>query len=118
MVDMAHDGDDRRARLQGRRIVGAFAVNRPSSTSDSATRLTRVAELFGDQLRGIGVDHVVDGRHVTLLHQQADDIHAALGHAVGKFLDGDGFRNGDFANELFLRLVAGMAFQALRAAAE
>ena len=40
VVDMAHDGDDRRARLQGRRIVGAFAVNRPSSTSDSATRLT------------------------------------------------------------------------------
>ena len=30
-----------------------------------------VAEFFGDELGGIGVDHVGDLRHLTLLHQHA-----------------------------------------------
>ena len=77
-----------------------------------------MSELFCDQLRGVGVDHVVDGRHVTLLHQHADHIDAALGHAVGKLLNGDRLRNDDFADQLFLRLVGGVPFQALGAAAE
>ena len=104
---------------RGASSAGSSATsNRPSSTSDSATRLTRVAEFLGDELRGIGVDHVGDLHHLALLHQQADDVDAALGHAVGEFLDGDRLRDDHFADELFLRLVAGMALQALRAAAE
>ena len=55
--------------------------------------LDGVAELFGDELRGVGVDHVVDRRHVALLHQHADHVDGALGHAVGEFLDRDGFRD-------------------------
>src|SRR5262249_12540060 len=43
---------------------------------------------------------------------------AALGHAVGELLDGDGFRNGDLADELFFRLVGGVRLQPLDAAAE
>src|SRR5262252_5031142 len=55
---------------------------------------------------------------MALLHQQLDHVDAALGHAVGELLDGDGFRNGDLAHELFFRLVGGVRLQPLDAAAE
>jgi len=64
------------------------------------------AEFLGDQLRGVGIDHVGDLVHRALLHQQPDDIDGALGHAIGEFLDVDGFRDNHFANQLFLRLVS------------
>ena len=64
-----------------------------------------VAEFFGDELGGIGVDRIGDLRHVTLLHQDADHVDGALGHAVGQFLDGDRLRDRHFAGDLFLRLV-------------
>src|SRR5207245_9571149 len=40
------------------------------------------------------------------------------GHAVRQLLDGDRFRNGYFADELFFRLVGGMRLQPLDAAAK
>ena len=93
---------------RGASVAGSSAVsNRPSSTSDSATRLTRVAEFLGDELGGIGVDRVGDLEHLALLHQHRDDGPRRLGHAVGEFLDGDAFRDRDLADELFLRLVRG-----------
>ena len=116
VIDVAHDGDDRRARQQVRRIVGAS--NMPSSTSDFGDAPHGMAEFLGDQLRGVGVDRVGDLRHVTLLHQDADHVDGALGHAVGEFLDGDGFRDRHFAGDLFLRLVRGWPLHALDAAAE
>ena len=100
MVDVAHDGHDRRTRLQASPASSA-ASNRPSSTSDSATRRTRVAEFLGDELGGIGVDRVGDLRHVALLHQDADDVDGALRHAVGEFLDGDRLRDRHFARRSF-----------------
>src|SRR5262249_9004126 len=72
----------------------------------------------GQELGGVGVDHIVDLRHMALLHQELDHIDAALGHAVGELLDGDGFRNGDLADELFFGLVGGVPLQPLDAAAE
>ena len=80
--------------------------------------LDGVAELFGDQLGGIGIDHVGDLVHRALFHQQANNVDRAFRHAVGEFLDVDGFRDDDFADQLFLRLVRRMALQALGAAAE
>ena len=60
---------------------------------------------FGDhQLGGVGVDGLVDGRHHAHLHQRLDDVDAALGHAVGEFLDGDGLRHDDVAHDLRLLL--------------
>ena len=72
MVDVAHDGHDRRARLQRCRLVGGIE----QAFLDVGFRhaADRVAHFFGDQLRGIGVDHVVDRHHLALLHQQADDV--------------------------------------------
>ena len=116
VVDVTHDGDDGWPRLKVFRIVGdveqAFFDVRLGDTT------YLVAELFGDQLRGVGVDHVVDRHHLPLLHQQADDVHRALRHAVGEFLDGDCFRDRHFARDLFLRLVGCMTLEALGAAAE
>ena len=79
-----------------------------------------MAHLFGDQLRRIGVDHVVDGVHVALLHQQLDDVDGAFGHAVGEFLNGDRFRHRDFARCLFGRHLEALRLllQPLGAAAE
>ena len=64
-----------------------------------------VAHFLGDELGGVGVDHVVDLQHLALLHQQADDVDRAFGHAVGEIGNGDRLGDGDFAHELFLRLV-------------
>ena len=116
MVDVAHDGHDRRPRLQRRGIVGG--VEQAFLDVGLGDAPHRVAELLGEQLRGVGVDRVGDLRHLALLHQELDHVDAALRHAVGEFLDGDGLRNGDFAHELFLLLAVAMAGHALRAAAE
>jgi len=39
--------------------------------------------------------------HLSLFHQEFDDIDRTFRHAVGEFLDGDGLRQLDFANDLF-----------------
>ena len=116
VVDMAHHGDDRRARLGIGGIVddveqALFDVGRGDA-------LDGVAHFLGDQLRGVGIDHVGDLVHRALLHQQADDVDRALRHAVGEFLDRDRFRDRHLADQLFLRLVRGVSLQALGAAAE
>ena len=118
VIDVAHDGDHRRSAARGRRRRRGPA-NRPSSTSASATRRTRVAHLLGDDLGGVGVDDVGGLDHLALLHQQLDDVDGALGHAVGELLDGDRLGNGDFAHDLLARagLVRAGAF-ALAAAAD
>ena len=77
-----------------------------------------MTEFLGDQLRRVRIDHVGDLVHRALLHQQPDDVDSALRHAVGEFLDIDGFRDHHLANELFLRLVRRMSLEPLGAAAE
>ena len=104
VVDVAHDGDHGRTRLQVRRIVGrvehAFFDVRLGDAPHG------VAELLGNELGGIGVDRIGDLRHVTLLHEDADHVDRALGHAVGQLLNSDRLRDRHFARNLFLRLVA------------
>ena len=116
VVDVAHHGDDGRTRFG----IGGIADDVEQAFLDvgGGDTLDGVAEFLGDQLRGVGIDHVGDLVHRALLHQQADDVDRALGHAVGEFLDVDGFRNHDFADQLFLRLVGLVALEALGAAAE
>ncbi len=116
MVDMAHDGDHRRPRHELGRIVGR--VEQAFLDVGFGDAANGVAHFLGDELGGVGVERVIDGRHLALLHQQADDVDRALGHAVGEFLDGDRLGDGDLAHEFFLRLVGGVALEALGAAAE
>ena len=77
-----------------------------------------VTHFLGDELGGVGVDDVVDLQHLPLLHQQADDVDRAFGHAVGEIGNRDRLGDRDFANELFLWLVRGLTLEPLRAAAE
>ena len=116
VIDVAHDRHDRGTRHQRTRIVGD--VEESLFHVGLRHAFDGVAQFLGQQLGGIGVDHVVDLRHMALFHQQLDHIHPALGHAVGELLDGDGFGNGNLAHELFLRLVGGVPLQPLYAAAE
>ena len=64
-----------------------------------------VAEFLDDEFGGVCIDHVGDLVHRALLHHQLDEIDRALGHAVRQFLNGDGFRNDDFAHNLVARLL-------------
>ncbi len=102
--------------MQHRRIVGG--VEHALFDVGLGDPAYGVAEFLGDQLSGVGVDRIGDLRHVALLHQDADDVDRPLGHTVGEFLNGDRFRDGDFAGDLFFRLGVAMAGDALNAAAE
>ena len=116
VVDVTHDGDHRRARQHLRRIVGH--VEQALFDVGFRHAADRVAHFLGDQLGGVGVDHVVDLQHLSLLHQQTDHIDRALGHAVGKIGNRDRLGDCDFTHELFFRLGGSMALEPLRAATE
>ena len=116
VIDVAHNGDNRRARLGVGRVVDdveqtLFDVGRGHA-------LDGMAHFLGDQLRGIRIDHVGDLVHRALLHQQPDHIDRTFRHAVGEFLDIDRLGDDDFAGQLFLGFVRGVALQPLGAAAE
>ena len=116
VVDVAHDGDDGRARQQARRIVGG--IEHAFFDVGLGDAAYGVAEFLGKELRGIGVDRVGDLRHMALFHQEPNHVDGALGHAVGQLLDRDRLRNGHFADDLLLRLAVAMPGHALDAAAE
>ncbi len=105
MIDMAHDGHDRRARLQVLGVV--FLADEAFLDVGLGHAPDGMAELLGDELGGVGVDHVGDLVHLAVLHQELDDVDAALGHAVGELLDGDDLGDHDVALDLRLRLRAG-----------
>ena len=88
VVDVAHHGDHRRARLEGLRILVLDAVDH---VFDVGVRDAHdlVAEFLDDQFGGIGVDGLVLGRHDAVVHQRLDDIGHAFGHPVGKLGDHD-----------------------------
>ncbi|MNS63753.1 hypothetical protein D3C72_968560 [compost metagenome] len=123
VVDVAHDGHDRRTRRGGFLVVGLGQ----EAGFDVGFRhaLDGHAELFGHQFGGVGVDHVVDLHHQTLTHQELDDVDAADGHPVGQLLHGDDVGDDDFtrpvrrvrraALALFLFTFAGPANRGQRA---
>ncbi len=103
VVDMAHDGNDRGARLQIALVIldveNAFFHIRFGNALDG------VAEFGGDQLGEIGIDHIAGLHHLPFLHQVLDHIDRAFGHALRQFLNGDGFRQHNLAQNLFARLL-------------
>ena len=95
VVDMAHDGDDRRTgRHLGGVVVFAFQTFENVGFGDA---LDGVAVFGGDEFGGVGIDHIVLRDHHAVFHQHLDDVDRAARHAVRKFGDRDGFRNRDFA---------------------
>ena len=117
VVDVAHDGDDR--RRAARSVAGSSAAsNRPSSTSASATRLTvwpsSSAMSWAVSASITSLIFAIWPCFISSLMTST----RALRHAVGELLDGDRLRDRHFADELFLRLVVAVAGAALHAAAE
>ena len=102
VVDVAHDGDDRRARLQ--RALFVLLADEARFDVGLGHALGRVAELLHDELGGVDVDHIVDLVHRAFFHQVLDDVDGALGHAVGELLDGDDLGDHHLAHDLLARL--------------
>src|SRR6185437_13269971 len=99
---MAHDRNDRRPRLErGFRIVVLLQAGFDIGFGNA---LQAVTEFADHELGGVGVDALIDGRHHAHLHQRLDHIAAALGHAVGELLNGDGLGHDDVADDLRLLL--------------
>ena len=116
VIDMAHDGDDRRARDGRAFVVGP--IEQAFFDVGLGDALDRMAHLLGDQLRGVGVEHVGQGHHAALAHQKLDHVDCALGHAAREFLDRDRLRQNDLARDFFLLVLRAVTFQPLRAATE
>ena len=97
VVDVAHHGHHRRARLQ---ILGpvldALEADLDVGLADP---LGLVAELAHDQLGGVGIEGLIDGRHDAHLHQLLDHVGAAHRHPVGELGHGDGLGQHHLAHE-------------------
>src|SRR6185312_3391277 len=111
VVDVAHDGHDRRTRQQV--IVHVLGADEAFFHVGFGDALDGVAELGRHQLGGVGVDHVVDLQHHPLTHQELDHLDATRGHAAGQLLHGDHVGDHDFARDLGLFLRAALAPLAL-----
>ena len=82
VVDVAHDGDHRRAR---RRLLGRVRHRRPAGPPRSGlpcSSLGRVAHLLDHQHRRVLVDRLVDGGHHAHVHQRLDDFGGLDGHLL------------------------------------
>jgi hypothetical protein len=103
VVDVAHDGDHRRPRYH----LAALVLDIEDAQFDVGFRdaADGVTEFTGNQLGQIGVDDVARLHHLAFLHQVLDHVDRAFGHTLREFLDGDGFRQGDFAGNLLARLL-------------
>ena len=95
VVDMAHDRDDRRTRLL--RLLGIRRVEQPLLDVGGGDPADVMAKLFGDDLRGVGVEHVGDLDELAILHEEPDHVDGALRHAVGELLHGDRLGDHDVA---------------------
>ncbi len=116
VIDMAHDGDHGRTLQQV--VVVAGLVEETFLDVRLGDAPHRMAEILGDELGHVGVDHIGDLGHVALLHQHLDHIHGPLRHAVGEILDRDGLGQHDLAGQLLLGLLSAESLHALRAATE
>ena len=89
VVDVAHDGDHRRARLQLVRVcgVGLFLEERLGIVELGGERL--VAHLLDHDHRRLLVELLVDGDHLAQLHQLLDDLGRLDRHLVRQVGDAD-----------------------------
>ncbi len=101
VVDVAHHGHDRGARLQERGVV-LLVQDFLGRLGDLPVGLVEhagmvrglglgdfIAELAGDERRGVAVDQLVDGGEDPALDQLADDVRRVDAQQLGELLDGD-----------------------------
>ena len=103
VVDVTHDGHDWCARLGfgGLVTIGQYRLFQFVLT----TQQYLVTHLLGDQLSGLLIDHLVDGRHGAHLHHRLDDFDTLDGHLVGQLGHSDGLADDDIAVHHGSRLV-------------
>ena len=77
MVDMAHDGDNRRARFQ--RFRGVIDAFQPDLDVGLRHALNRVTKFLDDQFSCVGVERIGGAHQFTLLHHVFHDIGDTLG---------------------------------------
>ena len=99
VIDMAHDGDDGRARHG---VFGSVlnAVDDLFHVGIGHTD-SLVPELLDNQFCGVGVDGFVHRDHQAHLHQAFDDIGGTFGHPVRQFLNDNGLGQLHIAHLLF-----------------
>ena len=107
VVDMAHDGDDRRARLERFFRIDIF-VGRNIDVRFGHL-LDGMTELFDEQFRRILVDRLVDGNHHVEVEEFLDEIGPLLTHTLGQFADRDRLWDDNVAYLLFARLARATA---------
>jgi hypothetical protein len=83
VVDVAHDGDDRRTRLQVSSASTSADVDVDVALADA---LDVVPELGDEQLGRVLVDGLGERDRHAHLEQRLHQVGAALGHAVGELL--------------------------------
>ena len=102
VVDVAHDGHDRRARQLlgfrhgGRFVQEGFRIVQLGGDGD-------VAQFLDHDHGRFLVQHLVDGDHLAQLHQVLDDFRGLDGHLVRQVGHADGLGHVDFTRDEFLR---------------
>ena len=111
VIDMAHDGDDRRPRdaLADDGLLGRL-FDRGLSIEGNV--LDAVAELAGEQRSGVDVEHLIERRHLAEFHQFLDQVAGLDAHRAAEIADRDalgdthhalgGLGRGDLGLALFL----------------
>ena len=120
VVDVAHDGHDRRARLEERRLVlleedflGGLRRGRITVLGFGAAllRLDRlgylVAQLAGDERSRVAVERLVDVGEDAALDQLADHVRGVDAEQLGQLLDRDRVRDLDRATSGWLERLDG-----------
>ena len=96
VVNVAHDGDDRRALDDVARVfVGLGHDLRFEVVFFDENVL--VPHFFGNERGGFLVEHLVDGDHRAEFHHDFDEFARFDAHFLRQFANGDGFRNAHFA---------------------
>src|SRR5580700_1978781 len=95
VIDVAHDGDHRRTRLELGFGLGPLQVHLDLVFLE---HLGRMAELLDHQHRGVLVDRLVDGGHDTHVHEHLDHLGRLDGHLLRELRHRDGLADADFAH--------------------
>ena len=98
VIDVAHDSDHRRTRLQRLgRVINALKADLDVRFRHAPDG---VAKFLDDQLGGIRIQRVGCANQLALLHHVLHDVSDTLGHPVCKIRNRDRFRELHLADDL------------------